>query len=92
VQGAQWVWDQDPARGAFERANAWSGIIEALSGLPPKEARTAWQKGLHALAKRSRPDLLLDLSFLARVLYRMGDDEAVAGSMSELERICLYWP
>ncbi|MFZ2537050.1 hypothetical protein [Methanothrix sp.] len=92
VQGANWIWDQDPARGAFERAKAWSGIIEAWSDLPSKESQAAWHKGLHALAGRSRPDLLLDLSFLARLLYCMGgDDKVVAGSLSELEKICLYW-
>ena len=92
VQGAAWVWDLDPRRGARDRAQAWSGLLEEWRRLDPAAAQWVWSQGLHALAQRSRPDLLLDLAFLAPILGHLGGAQAVAGVMRQVEEVRRVWP
>jgi len=91
VQGAQWVWDRDPFRGAHDRKESWYGIFIATKNLPIDLNQSAWQKGLHALANRSRPDLLLDLSYFAPFLMSIGGEDTFSSSLPEIKKACTVW-
>lgn len=92
VMGSLWVWSHDPARGARERAVAWTDLIEQWQRLSPSDAQIVWQRGLRALASRPRPDLLLDIAFLAPLLNHNGATDDVVDSIQALMEASSIWP
>jgi hypothetical protein len=92
VQGAAWVYERQPARGARERAEAWAGLLDNWRQLGPADARIAWARGLRALASRPRPELLLDLAFFAPILRYLGGVESVGAAMKATQEARRMWP
>ncbi len=92
IQGAQWVWKHDAARGAWDRSWAWVGIIGQWQSLLSSDARSLWKDALHALAERSRADLLLDLAFFAPMVKHLGEKEAVTATIRVMKDVTRWWP
>jgi len=51
-----------------------------------------WRETLHTLARRTRRDLLSDLSALAPLIYALGGPEAIVGTFQAIQDVGRWWP
>ena len=71
---------------------ALSTLLPLLPQQPAATFRDLWQKNLHHLATRARPDFLSDLRALCPTLVALGGQEAVVETYAAVEDVGRWWP
>lgn len=67
-------------------------IVRPLAKLSPSMIYPAWNETHHILARRTRKDLLLDLSALTPIILVLGGPEALKESVCAIEDVSRWWP
>ena len=63
-----------------------------MAALPKPAVAPLWRDTLHALATRTRRDLLSDLKALIAVISKLGGAEAVAETARAIQDVGGWWP
>ena len=74
------------------RAQVLAELSPRLIELPNTALVATWQTSLPAMARRTREDLLADLSGLAPLLQTVGGSEAVAETARAIQDVGRWWP
>jgi hypothetical protein len=75
-----------------DRTRILAELASLLEALPVARRRTLWLNALHALAGRSRADLLADLLAAKPVLLATGGTAAVRETIQALQSAGRWWP
>jgi hypothetical protein len=77
---------------AQRRVAAFHLLAAPLASLSPCALVSVWQETLRVLSRRSRRDLLGDLTALAPLLHALGGPTAVAEVVCAVEDVARWWP
>jgi hypothetical protein len=75
-----------------DRTRILANLAPLLAELPESPSRSLWLNALHALAGRSRADLLADLLAAKPVLLATGGTEAVREMIRTVQAVGRWWP
>jgi hypothetical protein len=74
------------------RADALRALTSNLVQLPEATLSSLWTETLHDLARRTRAELLSDLSALSPVIAALGREEATAETFRAIQDVGRWWP
>ena len=67
-------------------------LASRLVNFPPDHLYPLWAETLPILARRTRPELLIDLGDLAPVIHALGGQEAVGETFRAIRDVGRWWP
>ena len=74
------------------RANSFSRIVEMISEEETTKSYPLWCRTLHTLARRTREDLLMDISSLMPLVMKLGGQDALIETAEAIKDIQKWWP
>ena len=74
------------------RSEMLAEIVCPLSSLPADKMYPIWQEAHHVLARRTRKDLLADLSALIPMILVIGGPDATREGLRAIEDVSRWWP
>ena len=73
------------------RAQGFSELIPIWLQLPVSQSLVLWKDQIQALSRRLRPDLFLDLKYLAPVISDLGGISAINTTIKLVEDVTQWW-